>query len=181
MPRDADMPDADGIVPSADDVVHTPRPRGRPRGSRNGETSQAAAAAASDTASSTDPGTAEKPRRRKKSAPKQEDIEKGAQRVMGIHAVLATIMQAPELMISPDEAMALSRTAAELATEFDLEVGGRWAVVGAAIATASAIYVPRLVHLKMRMARDAAQRAAATTIEPEPEQAHDGHPSYAPG
>lgn len=141
------------------------RGRGRPPNADRAQTMAHDANPAQDnpggaTAGAASPGPAgERPKSRKK-APGATEVEKMAEKLVIYHAVIATFAKAPELQINMDEAKLLAASGLELAAEFDLEIGGRWAVAASFALTAAGIYLPRVLFMSHRMAQQRAAEAA---------------------
>ncbi len=140
--------------PVTDDPVIEPvaRRRGRPPGSKNksGGTTEGTA---------TDP--VEKPKRRKRK-PKAEDIEFMAKRLVGMHSMLAAFTGTPEFQISDVEARMLAESGLQVQREFDIEVGGKWAVLATFVGICGMVYVPRISVMAQRA--KARKRDAGVTI-----------------
>lgn len=113
----------------------SPRKRGRPAGSKNKPREQ--------TEASNNPETATAPKRRKRK-PKPEDISFMAERLIGMHAMLAGFTGVPEFQLSPIEAKMLAENGLQLQREFDIEVGGKWAVLVTFVGVCGIVYVPRI-------------------------------------
>ncbi len=123
------------IEPEEELVEPTPRRRGRPPGSKN---------KTSDTVGSGgEPQQAEKPRRRRRK-PKPEDISFMAERLIGLHAMLAGFTGIAEFQLSPLEAKMLAESGLQVQREFDIEIGGKWAVLASFVGVCGIIYIPRL-------------------------------------
>jgi hypothetical protein len=114
---------------------------------------------------------AEQPRGRKGNAT-PNNVSKLADKLVIYHRMLATFSKMPELMITRDDALLLAESGLAVADEFDLEIGGRWAVLGAFVLTAGGIYAPRAIMVAARMERmrsdQQRQRNGGPTIDGEP-------------
>ncbi len=129
------------------------RRRGRPPGSKNKPRE------ASDT-NPNDPSTVEAPRKRKRK-PKPADIEFMAQRLMGLHAMLAGFTGTPEFQLSDIEAKMLAESGLQVQREFDIEVGGKWAVLATFVGVCGVVYVPRFKAMKDRATQRKAHAKAS--------------------
>ena len=155
-------------APPQPQAAPQPRPRGKPGRKSNAEREAMAAAASPAGAAEPPPaGGGEAPKARAKAGgSKPSDVDRLAEKLVMYHAILATFAKAPELAIGPEEARALASAGLDLAAEFDLEIGGRWAVVATFVLTAAGIYFPRVVIMSARM--DAARKEAAKNRQPGP-------------
>jgi hypothetical protein len=149
----------DTAADETDTVEPVVRRRGRPPGSKNkpkeaGETN----------ATSRDTDTVEAPRKRKRK-PKQADIDFMAQRLIGLHSMLASFTGTPEFQLSDIEAKMLAESGLQVQREFDIEVGGKWAVLATFVGVAGVVYVPRFKAMKDRAKQ---RRASAQTHKEAP-------------
>ncbi len=122
----------------------SPRRRGRPPGSKNKPRE--------GSEQSTSPESATPPKRRKRK-PKPEDISFMAERLIGLHAMLAGFTGVPEFQLSAIEAKMLAESGLQVQREFDIEVGGKWAVLATFVGVCGIVYVPRF-----KMAADRARQ-----------------------
>ncbi len=112
---------------------------------------------------------AEQPKGRKGNA-SAANAQKLADKLVIYHRMVATFTKLPELAISRDEALLLAESGLAVADEFDLEVGGKWAVLGAFVLTAGGIYAPRAIVIAARV--DKMKNAHTGPIVDQ-----DGHPA----
>lgn len=98
----------------------------------------------------------EKPRRR--SRPNKEAVGNAAKRLAGWHAILASMMKMPELMITEAEAEQLVIAGADVSEEFDIEIGGKFAAIFGLVGTAAAVYFPRILMFVARPQAEQSRR-----------------------
>jgi len=117
------------------------RRRGRPPGSKNKQRE-----ASQETNNS---APVENPKRRKRK-PKAADIEAMAQRLVAMHAMLAGFTGTPEFQLSEIEAKMLAESGLQVQREFDVEIGGKWAMLATFVGVCGMVYVPRFSLMRAR-------------------------------
>lgn len=157
------FPPVDEPEPEQEETVDpTPRRRGRPPGSKSKPREAEAVSYGNK------PREAEKPKRRKRK-PKPEDIGFMAERLIGLHAMLAGFTGVPEFQLSPIEARMLAESGLQVQREFDIEIGGKWAVLASFVGVCGIVYIPRLKHASQAM-RKRKQKDTVIDAVTEPQQ-----------
>ena len=133
-----------------EEIVEPVKRRGRPPGSKNKPRE------ASETG--TDETKVEAPKRRKRK-PKQADIDMMALRLQGFHSMLAGFTGTPEFQLSDIEAKMLAESGLQVQREFDVEIGGKWAVLATFVGVCGVVYVPRFKAMKDRAKSRKTQQA----------------------
>jgi hypothetical protein len=172
----AASPDAEGFAPPASEApIPTMRakgkggwPKGRPRGAAKDRATVRPLHAQADDAAAAPNATDGTPKRRKgPSAVKREDVEALARQVMGGHMIVAQFTGIPELVLTEQEAVAVSSSILSTASQFgvDLSDGGKWMAMLGMVATLGMVYVPRVMAIQVR-ARTARASGAAKAQTP---------------
>lgn len=100
----------------------------------------------------------------KKSVYSKDSEEKLAAQIQGIHAIGSMISGIPELAIGEKEAEMLASAVMAVAAEYNLELSGKTGAAIQLLAACAAIYVPRLIMVKQRVAK---QQAITNVIGPD--------------
>lgn len=124
------------------------RGRGRPRKE------------ASVTPLNPDAAAEEKPNRRR--TKKSFDRELFAKQIMGAHFAAATFLNAPEMIIQSDEALALADSMSNMAACYEIQISERASALLTLAGTMAMIYVPRIIAIKSRVRSDAAKDVTPT-------------------
>jgi len=104
-----------------------------------------------------------KPKRRKKSAPSNDDIAQRAQLLAGIHFTIAMFTGIPELQLRQEEAFSLAGASLNFEAEFGFEIDTKVTAAATLIGTMGAIYVPRFMQFAKRK-QDEKQKADAEDL-----------------
>jgi hypothetical protein len=161
--------------PAEDDWIGSIKPEERRRPGRPRK---------EETTTNSNPEDAVKPKkeraqRRKKSQVSSEEIKQRAQMYAGAHFALAMFAQAPELMLSEEQAMALASSSIQVENEFGIEIDSKWMAIATLLATVGGIYGPKLVQIKMRVDAQRAQAKAQNDAGLQPSAMPDpGHQVY---
>lgn len=126
------IPPEDG--PAPDTAPPGKRGRGRPPGAKTGDGPKRRAAGKSDPAAM-------------------------ARQIQGAHALGATFLGIPELLISEAEARLLADGMAAMADEFGLSLGGKAGAIMLMLGNAGMVYGPRVFAIAVRMSKQQAPGA----------------------
>jgi hypothetical protein len=116
----------------------------------------AAGAAGSGTAGA----KAEQPRRRKSGGVNPTNVKQMSDFLGAMHVMLAQSMRAPEMMLQEPEANALATSLLELGEQYDYALDPKTAALVAVGMCCISIYVPRLMVIGQRVAREKATAKA---------------------
>lgn len=121
----------------------------------------------------------EAPKRRKTKA-SREKTEVYARQIFGFYQMGAMFTGAPFMAISEGEAKQLAIAALDVADQFDIEVGGKYAALGGLIVALAVVNIPRGIMLMSHLnARKAA--AKMTVQQPVPVQPYAHNAPVDPG
>jgi hypothetical protein len=118
--------------------------------------------------SASKPGNAS-PRSHKKSGAKvsytKDAEQKLAKQIVGLHQIGALMSGIPEMHISEAEGEMLATGVIAVASEYDLELSGKTGAAIQLLMACVAVYVPRLLAVKNRVAQQAALNAQSAHVD----------------
>lgn len=82
------------------------------------------------------------------------------------HAIAAKLMKAPELMIGPDEAKTLAKAIKQILAQYPVNISPKAMAFYQLMAAASVVYVPRMIGIAARKAKEATARKQAAVSMP---------------
>lgn len=137
---------ADTSISGANPADGIPVKRGRGRPRKDG-------GAGSSGSASGDGGRKESPRA---SGPKASlDVDLFAQQLVGMHMIAAKLLNAPELMIGPDEAKNLAKAIQNIMKHYSINVSPKTIAMMQFMGVAAAIYAPRAIMIANRKGHEA--------------------------
>lgn len=77
------------------------------------------------------------------------------------HAIAAKVLKAPELMIGPDEAKSLAKAIKQILAQYPVNISPKAMAFYQLMAAASMIYVPRMIGIAARKAKETAAKKQA--------------------
>lgn len=96
----------------------------------------------------------------------QLDLDSLAMQLIAGHAIAAKLMKAPELMIGQDEAKSLAKAIKQILAQYPVNISPKAMAFYQLMAAASVIYVPRMVGIAARKAKEASAKKQAQNMMP---------------
>jgi hypothetical protein len=82
------------------------------------------------------------------------------------HAIAAKLMRAPELMIGPDEAKTLAKAIKQILAQYPVNISPKAMAFYQLMAAASIVYVPRMVAIAGRKAKESSAKKQQANMMP---------------
>ena len=142
-------------APPVEESVSAPRKRGRPR--KDG------GSAAPEVANSVSgPARVRSRKASAKTVYSRDAEDKLAKQIIGLHTIGAMMTGIPEMAIGVAEGEMLAAAVLAVAAEYNLELSGKAGAAIQLLAACAAIYVPRLLMVKQRVAQQQAMPNVTT-------------------